>query len=153
MTKSDFEKLRVYQLAEMLAAFVWEVDIKGDRLAQDTIGKQLINSADSIGANIAEGAGRGSFADNKRFVRIAKGSLFEVRHWLRRAYNRKLLSQAEVVRFRELIDELTPKLSAYIKSIGKQGKTKPQPALEEIIASNQKDRQQPTDHGQRTTDE
>ncbi len=29
-------------------------------LGKDTIGKQMINSADSIGANIAEGTGRGS---------------------------------------------------------------------------------------------
>jgi four helix bundle protein len=81
MPRSDFEKLRVYQLAEMLADFVWEVVLKWDRLAQGTVGRQLINSADSIGANIAEGSGRGSFADNRRFARIARGSLFEVKHW------------------------------------------------------------------------
>jgi hypothetical protein len=43
-----------------------------------------------------------------------------VKHWLRRAYNRKLLTEAEVARLSELIEELTPKLSAYIKSVGKQ---------------------------------
>jgi len=129
MPQSDFEKLRVYQLAEMLADFIWEVVIKWDRLAQETVGRQLINSADSIGANIAEGSGRGSFADNRRFARIARGSLLEVKHWLRRAYNRKLLSEAEVARLSEVIDERTPKLSAYIKSIGKQqgGKVQPSP--------------------------
>ena len=36
--------------------------------AKNTIGTQLVRAADSIGANIAEGYGRGSFADNKRFV-------------------------------------------------------------------------------------
>jgi len=129
MPQSDFEKLRVYPLAEMLADFIWEVVIKWDRLAQETVGRQLINSADSIGANIAEGSGRGSFADNRSFARIARGSLLEVKHWLRRAYNRKLLSEAEVARLSEVIDELTPKLSAYIKSIGKQqgGKVQPSP--------------------------
>lgn len=120
MPRSDFEKLRVYQLSEMLADLLWEIVIKWDRLAQETVGRQLINAGDSIGANIAEGSGRGSFADNRRFARIARGSLFEVKHWLRRAYNRKLLTEAEVGRLSELIDELTPKLSAYIKSIGKQ---------------------------------
>jgi hypothetical protein len=43
-----------------------------------------------------------------------------VKHWLRRVYNRKLLTEAEVARLSELIEEPTPKLSAYIKSIGKQ---------------------------------
>ena len=120
MPRSDFENLRVYQLSEMLADVIWEIVIKWDRLAQDTVGRQLINAGDSIGANIAEGSGRGSFADNRRFARIARGSLLEVKHWLRRAYNRELLTEAEIARLSELIDELTPKLSAYIKSIGKQ---------------------------------
>jgi four helix bundle protein len=137
VTRSDFEKLRVYQLAEMLADFIWEIVIKWNRLAQDTVGRQLINSGDSIGANIAEGSGRGSFADNRRFARIARGSLFEVKHWLRRAYNRKLLSEAEVARLSELIEELTPKLSAYIKSIGKQYRDKVQLTPDEPKTDNQ----------------
>ena len=83
------------------------------------MGKQWINSADSIGANIAEGTGRGSFADNKRFAKIARASLFEVRHWLRRAYKRNLVSEDEIHELQKIIDELTPRLSAYIKSIGK----------------------------------
>jgi four helix bundle protein len=93
---------------------------KWDRLAQDTLGKQLINSADSIGANIAEGTGRGSFADNRRFARIARASLFEVKHWLRRAYNRDLLTETQIDLFQQLIEELTPKLSSYINSIGRK---------------------------------
>jgi len=51
MDRTGFENLRVYQLAEDIADLVWETVIKWHRLAQDTIGKQLINSADSIGAN------------------------------------------------------------------------------------------------------
>ena len=89
-------------------------------MAQDTVGKQLINAADSIGANIAEGTGRGSYADNRRFARISRGSLFEVKHWLRRAYRRNLLTDDEVSKLQNLIIELTPKLSAYINSIGKR---------------------------------
>lgn len=89
-------------------------------IVPDTLGKQLINSADSIGANITEGTGRGSFADNRRFAKIARGSLFELKHWLRRAYKRELSTETEVALFKELIEELTPKLSAYIHSIGKK---------------------------------
>ena len=119
MNRTGFETLRVYHLAEEIADLVWDVVIKWNQLSRDTVGKQLINSADSIGANIAEGTGRGSFAENRRFARIARGSLFEVKHWLRRAYNRKLLSGSEVTSFQKLIEELTPKLSAYINSIGR----------------------------------
>ena len=139
MPRSDFEKLRVYQLPEMLADFIWDVVIKWGRLAQETMGRQLINSADSIGANIAEGSGRGSFADNRRFARIARGSLLEVKHWLRRAYNRKLLSETEVARLSEIVEELTPKLSAYIKSIGKQQGGKVQTTPDRITETNPND--------------
>ena len=120
MARTQFENLRVYLLAEEIADLSWKVVIKWGQLAQNTVGRQLINSADSIGANIAEGSGRGSFADNRRFVKIARGSLFEVKHWLRRAYKRKLLDKTEVIKFQKLIEELTPKLSAYLNSIGRK---------------------------------
>ena len=128
MERTNFQNLRIYQLSEELADNIWEIIVKWDRLAQDTVGKQLINSADSIGANIAEGTGRGSYPDNRRFARIARGSLFEVKHWLRRAYRGDLLVENEVSKLQNLINELTPKLSAYIRSIGnrkeKSDKTK-----------------------------
>lgn len=120
MSRTGFENLRVYELAEELADLAWDVVVKWDRLAQGTVGKQLINSADSIGANIAEGTGRGSFAENRRFAKIARGSLFEVKHWLRRAYKRQLLVDTDVFKLQNLIEELTPKLSAYINSIGRK---------------------------------
>ena len=119
MDRTGFENLHVYQLAETLSDTIWNIIIKWDKFTQDTVGKQWINSADSIGANIAEGTGRGSFADNKRFAKIARASLFEVRHWLRRAYKRNLVSGDEIHELQKIIDELTPRLSAYIKSIGK----------------------------------
>jgi four helix bundle protein len=117
MTKG-FENLRVYQLSEKLSDSIWKVARGWDQLAKDTIGRQLIRAADSIGANIAEGTGRGSFQDNRRFVRNARGSLYEIRHWLRRAHARHLLSVEEVKTVKPIIDELGPKLNAYLRSIG-----------------------------------
>jgi len=88
-TKTAFESLRVYRLSEDLADSVWEIVGGWDRFARDTVGKQVVRSADSIGANIAEGTGRGSYQDNRRFARMARGSLNETQHWLRRAYKRR----------------------------------------------------------------
>jgi len=117
MNRTGFENLRVYKLAEEIADIVWDIVSRWDYFAKDTTGKQLVNSADSIGANIAEGYGRGSHADNRRFAKISRGSLFEVKHWLRRAYKRELLKEDEIERLHSLVNELTPKLSAYINSI------------------------------------
>jgi len=120
MYRTEFENLRVYQLAEEIADLAWKVVGGWEHLAQQTVGIQFIKSADSMGANIAEGSGRGSPAEKKRFAKIARGSLFEVKHWLRRAYKRQLLSDSEVKLFQKLIEELTPKLSAYINAISKK---------------------------------
>ncbi len=119
MARSNFENLAVYQLSEKIADFAWEIVQSWDNLARDTLGKQLIRAADSIGANIAEGEGRGSWQDNRRFVRIARGSLNETKHWLRRAFHRKLLNEHQIATLKPLLDELAPRLNAYLKSIGK----------------------------------
>lgn len=91
MAKTNFEKLRVYNLAEQLSDEIWDIVMEWDKFVKDNVGLQLVRSADSIGTNIAEGTGRGSYQDNKRFVRMGRGSLNETQHWLRRAYKRKLL--------------------------------------------------------------
>lgn len=114
-----FEDLQVYQLAEVLADEIWDIVGEWPQFARDTVGKQMVRSADGIGANIAEGTGRGSFQDNRRFIRIARGSLNETRHWLRRAYHRKLLKDEQITKLKPILNELAPKLNAYLKSIGK----------------------------------
>jgi len=119
MSKTNFFNLRVYQLSEILADEIWIIVTKWKYFEKETVGKQLIKAADSIGANISEGTGRGSFQDNRRFVKIARGSLNETQHWLRRAAKRDLLKEKEVNRLKLIVDELAPKLNAYLKSIGK----------------------------------
>ncbi|MEQ8998580.1 MAG: four helix bundle protein [Coleofasciculus sp. B1-GNL1-01] len=118
MSSKRFQDLQVYQLAERLANEIWTIVNDWNGFTRDTVGKQIVRSADSIGANIAEGVGRGSFQDNRRFIRIARGSLNETQHWLRQAYIRHLLTDEQVDTLKSIIDELAPKLNAYLKSIG-----------------------------------
>ncbi|MEM6613576.1 MAG: four helix bundle protein [Cyanobacteria bacterium P01_C01_bin.72] len=115
MERSNFEKLEVYQLAEKLADEIWNIVDKWQYFEKDTVGKQIVRSADSIGANIAEGNGRYSYKDNQRFVRIARGSLNETRHWLRRAYTRNLLTEEQIKNLKSTIEELTFKLNGYLR--------------------------------------
>ena len=122
MERTNFEKLQVYQLSEELADRIWKIACGWNSFAQDTVGRQIVRAADGVGANIAEGTGRGSLQDNRRFVRIARGSLYETIHWLRRAYIRKLLTPAEVKALRMLIEELSPKLNAYLRSVDRRVK-------------------------------
>jgi len=117
-----FQNLQVYQLSEKIANKIWFIVGKWDYFAKDTIGKQLVKSADSVGANLAEGNGRYNYQDNQRFVKIARGSLNETRHWLRLACARQLLAQEEIDELRALLDELSPKLNAYLNSLKKSAK-------------------------------
>jgi four helix bundle protein len=118
--RTNFENLKVYRLSEELADLVWKIAIKWDLFPRDTVGKQLVRAADSVGANIAEGSGRGSHKDNRRFVRTGRGSLYETQHWLRRAYRRDLLTNDQVTDLKQIVENLAPMLNAYLTSIGKK---------------------------------
>ena len=122
MAQSKFEDLEVYKLAEKLSDKIWDVVIKQDYLAKKTIGVQFINAGDSVGANISEGYGRGSFADRARFAKISRGSLFETKHWTNKSHKRKLVTDKEFNEFVDIIETLLPKLSAYINYLNEKSK-------------------------------
>jgi four helix bundle protein len=119
METTNFENLEIYQLSEKLADKIWDIVLDWNNLAMDTLGKQVVRSADSTGANIAEGSGRGTAIDNRRFLRMSRGSLYETRHWLRRARIRNLLTDEQIQFLSETINELTPKLNSYIGKVSK----------------------------------
>ena len=119
MEKTNFETLRIYILSEILADKIWKIVLGWNFLAQNTVGIQIIKAADSIGANIAEGSGRGTNPEFRRFLRISRGSLYETLHWLRRAFKRRLLTKQQVDELVPIVKELTPKLNAYLRGVGR----------------------------------
>ena len=81
-TTKDFRSLRVYATSERLSDEIWAIVERWPRFAQQSLGSQITRAADSIGAHIAEGNGRGSYQDHRRFLYIARGSLKETQHFL-----------------------------------------------------------------------
>lgn len=124
MTHSKFEDLEIYQLAEKLSDLIWSIVIKWDSFPKNTIGVQYVDASDSIGSNISEGYGKGSFADRSRFAKISRGSLFETIHWTKKSKRRKLISDNEFKEIFEIIDILLPKLSSYINYLDENSKKK-----------------------------
>jgi len=112
-----FEDLRVFKAAEAFADEIWDIVNELESFAKFTVGRQLVRSADSIAANIAEGTGRGTAKDNQRFVRMARGSLNEAKYWLRRAAHRKLIESGKVDQLNHMVEEIGPSLNAYLKSL------------------------------------
>jgi four helix bundle protein len=113
------EELNVYNLSMNLGEVVWELVDKWNYFQKDTIGKQLVRAADSISANLAEGYGRFHYKENKQFCYYSRGSLFETRTWLTKAYNRKLLDKITFEKLINDIDSIGIKTNNYVNSIGK----------------------------------
>jgi four helix bundle protein len=110
------EDLDVYKMAEELADKIWYTCIKWDYFAKETIGKQMVQAADSISTNLAEGHGRFHFKDRLNFCYFARGSLEETKSWLLKAERRGLMN-SEDSGIEQLIEVLPKKLNAYIGSI------------------------------------
>jgi four helix bundle protein len=122
-----FTDLRVYQLSEQAADSIWLIVTAWDHFARDTVGKQLCRAADSIGANLAEGVGKRSYMEQRRFTLIARGSLYETQHWLRRAFTRRLLKHEQVEALKPVLNELSPQLNGYLKYLAKKCREKRPP--------------------------
>ncbi|MGN6394050.1 MAG: four helix bundle protein [Mucilaginibacter sp.] len=112
------EDLEVYQLAESLSDEIWLNVLEWEYFAKDTLGKQLTRSADSIGANIAEGSGRFHYKENKNFCYFSRGSLIETKGWITKARRRNLISEKEHTDYLNKLAVVHLKLNAYIKHIG-----------------------------------
>jgi len=116
-------ELEVFNLAMELGEMVWKEVLAWDYFAKSTLGKQIVNSTDSVAANIAEGFGRFHYQENKHFCYISRGSLTETQVWLKKAANRNLIAIDALHIYNDKIDLLHLKLNAYIKSIGSKNIT------------------------------
>ena len=70
--------LRTWRHAMALAKLVYEITARFPNNERFGLVAQMRRAAVSVPSNIAEGAGRGTPADFRRFLRIARGSLSEL---------------------------------------------------------------------------
>ena len=87
------DDLEIYQTAMDLGEKVWAIVVQWQNFEKNNIGSQLVRSCDSIAANISEGWGRRTYRENRNYLYIARGSLFETKTWLTKAFNRKLVNE------------------------------------------------------------
>ncbi|HED08377.1 MAG TPA: four helix bundle protein [Ignavibacteria bacterium] len=87
--------IEAYKIAFNLSNLVWDIILKWDYFAKDTVGKQFVRSVDSISANIAEGFGRYHKKDKIKFYRYSYGSLFESLDWVEKSKTRNLVTVKE----------------------------------------------------------
>lgn len=115
MAHEELEKTRVYVEAAEFSDLIWDEVMKWRDFASDTVGKQFVRAADSIGANIAESYGRYHWSDKLNFLYYARGSLYECEHWPGRSVRRQLLSQEMHDAHLARLQNLAVAMNAYIK--------------------------------------
>ena len=128
MPFEPLESKRVYQRAEVVADRVWDLVIDWEWFPKKTVGTQLARAADSIGANIAESAGRFHPGDVKNFLYFARGSLQETRFWLRRAHSRGLITPDALAALVAELDQLAREINQCIAFQKTRASAKMQPS-------------------------
>lgn len=112
------EDLVVYQLAMEIGDEVYLLVEKWDNFHKWTTGKQLIEAADSIAANISEGYGRYFYKENRQFQYYSRGSQTETKTWLTKAKNRNQIDGETFNSLMIKLEELGKRHNNFIKSIG-----------------------------------
>ncbi len=87
-----FQDLLAYRLAVELADDLRQAVSAWPSIDRWTLGVQMVRAGDSIGANVAEAVGRDSLVDQRRLILIARGSAYELQHWIERGFSRSLLT-------------------------------------------------------------
>lgn len=115
----NLSELRSYNLANDIGDEIWDIVDSWDYFKKETLGKQLVRSADSISANIAEGYGRFHYKENKNFLYYSRGSAYETLDSILKARRRKIISDVKSDILSEKIESFIISLNAYMKAIGK----------------------------------
>ncbi len=120
MEKKDYipiDDLEIYQLAMEIGDCVWAKVELWDWFGKQTLGAQVVRSADSIASNIAEGYGRYFFKERRQLTFYARGSLLETKTWATKALRRKLMTQEEHDFLIEKLQALHYKINVYLKKL------------------------------------
>ncbi len=97
-TAANVRDLKVWEAARLLAREVRRAAEANRGDGSGDLWTQAKRAADSVGANIAEGCGRPTTADRRRFFAIAVGSLRETQHHLRACHDYGLMAEREYLR-------------------------------------------------------
>ena len=119
MEAKNYRKLTVWRKA---MKFVTEVYRTTKTFPPDELyglTAQLRRAAVSLPSNLAEGYGRNSRADFRRFLQIAAGSLFEIQTQLEIAYNLEYIDRNTYNHLHELSREIDAMLAAFIRTLGR----------------------------------
>lgn len=113
----SYRDLSAWQRARELVAAVYELTAEFPQDERFGLTAQVRRSAISVPSNIAEGYGRGARADYIRFLRIARGSLFEVEAQITLASDLGFITSDECEQMQSMIDAVAKPMWGLIRTL------------------------------------
>jgi|FLYL01.1.fsa_nt_gi four helix bundle protein len=123
-TKYSYRNLLLWQRAQEFAVDIVKlVDTLPAKRSTDSIARQIVRSATSIGANIAEGHGRFTPAAHRNYLSIAKGSACETDSWLDLLSRLDLINRETEAHLHRKCEALIAGLTAKINEMERTGRS------------------------------
>jgi four helix bundle protein len=116
----DFRELKVWNKAHQLTLDVYRATKSFPREELYNLTNQIRRAAVSIGANIAEGAGKNSRAEFSRFLQIATGSASELEYHLLLSRDLGYLGPEVYQQLSDDVVETKKMLSGFVQYLGKE---------------------------------
>lgn len=116
---SSFTTLEVWKRSRELKIKIFELIKQFPNEEKYRLSDQIVRSARSISANIAEGHGRFSYKDQLHFCIISRGSLTETLNHVIDAFDCKYISKQQLIELEQDLNELHKLLNGYISFIRK----------------------------------
>jgi len=113
----DFKNLKVWAKAHQLTLVIYQNTRKFPREELYGLASQIRRASASIGANIAEGCGRRSDPEMKRFLQIARGSASELEYHLLLAKDLQYLTVEEFTDLESKVFEIQRMLASLVERL------------------------------------
>jgi four helix bundle protein len=116
-----FTELKFWQRARQWSKVIFPLTGRQPFRGDERLVVQINDSSESVGANVAEGFGRGTQGEFVTFLGYAIGSLNETQSHLCAAYDREYLSKAEFGKLFQEGTEIRKMIVAFITAMVKPG--------------------------------
>jgi four helix bundle protein len=113
----DFRSLKVWGKSHNITLEIYKLTKNFPKEEQFNLTSQLRRAISSVPTNLAEGCGRGSDKDFKRFVQIAMGSASEAEYLILLCKDLKYFSDKEFDKLILEIQEIKKMLSSLISKL------------------------------------
>jgi len=113
----NFRQLSVWQKSHKLTLSIYNITRTFPREERFGLTSQLRRASSSIGANIAEGCGRNTRIEFRRFLDLAMGSASEVEYFLLLAFDLGLITAVSYGPAEKGITEIKRMLAGFIETL------------------------------------